>query len=241
VPQDRRCRVDDIWKNFLAKQNWIDRLPDASRQALQGVLQPRTFARGALIYNRTERAGGLYIIRDGSALFQIHGFNGKQLLLKIIRANEVFGETIAYDGKPSPIAVEARSALLTSFVPADQLSRLRHQYPEIERALADIAVQNLRAALSAIEELNLLDLRQRTHACLARLCADYPETGKTAIHLDITQAELASMLGASRQATNAMLGEFEEAGWLVRNFRSLCCLPGMPGSPGQEAAANSTT
>ncbi len=184
-----------------------------------------------MIYNRTERAGGLYIIREGSVLFQIHGMNGKRLLLKIIRANDVFGETIAFDGKPSPIAVEARSLLLTSFIPTDQLSRLRHQYPEVDRALADTAVEYLRAALSAIEELTLLELRERMVLCLSRLCTECPETGRAAIRLDITQAELASMLGASRQATNIMLGEFEKAGWLVRNFRSLVCLPPMPGFP----------
>lgn len=182
-----------------------------------------------MIYNRTEQASGLYIIRDGSALFQIHGLNGKRLLLKIIRANEVFGETIAYDGKPAPIAVEARSPLRTSFIPSDQLSRLRYQYPEIERALADVAVEHLRAALTAIEELNLLDLRERTLACLARLCADCRGTGSATMRLDITQAELASMLGASRQATNGILAEFEKAGWLKRSFRSIECLPGMPG------------
>lgn len=212
----------------MEKQNWIDRLPVASRQALNAQLQTRTFASGSLIYNRTDQASGLYIIRDGSARFQIHGLNGKRLLLKIIRANGVFGETIAYDGKPSPIAVEARARLRTSFIPGDRLSRLRCQFPEIDRALADVAVEHLRAALTAIEELNLLDLRERTLACLVRLCADCPETGSAAIRLDITQGELASMLGSSRQATNGILGEFERSAWLKRGFRSIECLPGMP-------------
>ncbi len=212
----------------MEKQNWIDRLPVASRQALHGEFQTRTFAQGAMIYNRTEQASGLYIIRNGSALFQIHGLNGKRLLLKIIRANEVFGETIAYDGKPSPIAVEARTPLRTSFIPSDRLSRLRYQFPEIDRALGDVAVEHLRAALTAIEELNLLDLHERTLACLARLCADFRETGSATIRLDLTQAELASMLGASRQATNGILAEFEKAAWLRRGFRSVECLPGMP-------------
>lgn len=210
------------------RPNWIDQLPNPVQASLRAAMQPREFARGALVYNRTEQSPGMYLIRSGSALFQIGSANGERLLLKIIRENELFGETIAYDGKPSPIAVEARSQLLTNFISTDQLSRLRNEHAEIDRALAGVAIQNLRATLTALEELNLLDLRERTLACLARLCAECPVPSSPSIRIDVTQAELASMLGASRQATNAMLGEFEKAGWLKRNFRSLDCLTGMP-------------
>lgn len=208
----------------LAEPNWIDQLPVNIRESLLAAMQPRKFTRGALIYNRTEQPPGLYLIRSGSALFQIDGANGKRLLLKIIRENELFGETVAYDGKPSPIAVEARGWLLTDFISTDELAKFRSQYVEVDRALASAAVQNLRAALAAIEELNLMDLRDRTLACLVRLCKETATPGRAVVQLDLTQAELASMLGASRQATNAVLGEFETVGWLKRNFRNLECV-----------------
>lgn len=190
-------------------------------------MQPRAFASGALIYNRTEQPSGLYLIRSGSALFQIDGVNGNRLLLRIVRENELFGETVAYDAKPAPIAVEARSPLLTDFVSTAQLAKLRDRHAEIDRELAAVAVLNLRAALVAIEELNLMSLRERTIARLASLCAETRQLPEDPIRLDLTQTELASMLGASRQATNGVLGELEEIGLIRRNFRHIDCLPAL--------------
>lgn len=203
--------------------NWIDHLPLEARTALRAAMQPRSFARGTLVYNRTEHPGGLYVIRSGTALLQIDGVNGRRLLLKIVRKNELIGEIVAYDGKPAPIAVEARSALVTDFVPAARLAELRKSHREIDAALADVAMQNLRAMLSAIEELCLMDLHARAISCLKRLCADVAPTTEGAVHLDITQAEFASMLGASRQATNKILGHLEQKELLKRNFRFLQC------------------
>lgn len=203
--------------------NWIDHLPMDARTAMRAAMQPRSFVRGALIYNRTEQPGGLYVVRTGTALFQIDGANGRRLLLKIVRENELIGEIVAYDGKPAPIAVEARSVLVTDFVPAARLAQLRKAHPEIDAALAAVATQNLRAMLSAIEELCLMDLHARAISCLKRLCADVEPTTEGAVHLDITQAEFASMLGASRQATNKILGQLEQKELLKRNFRFLQC------------------
>jgi len=210
---------------FVRVPNWIDQLPLDARTALQMAMQSRAFPRGALIYNRTEKPGGLYLIRSGSALFQIDGANGKRLLLKIVRENELFGEIVAYDGKPAPIAVEARSLLSTDFIPAARLEQLRGVYPEIDKALATVATQNLRAALAAIEELCLMDLHQRAVVCLKRLCVDANDPSENNIRLDITQTEFASMLGASRQATNKILGQLERNKLLKRNFRFLECTP----------------
>ena len=162
----------------MAQPNWIDRLPFDARAALNAAMQPRSFASGALIYNRTEQPHGLYLIRSGSALFQIDGANGNRLLLKIVRENELFGETVAYDGKPAPIAVEARGPLVTDFVPTAQLAALRDRYVEIDRQLAAAAAQNLRATLVALEELNLMNLRERAAARLISLCGK-PDNRRT--------------------------------------------------------------
>lgn len=209
---------------LLTKPNWIDQLPFDARAALNAAMQPRAFASGALIYNRTEQPHGLYLIRSGSALFQIDAANGKRLLLKIIRTNELFGETVAFDGKPAPIAVEARGPLVTNFVPKAQLAALRDRFVEIDRQLAAAAAQNLRATLVALEELNLMNLRERAAARLISLCRDTGQSADAPIRLDLTQTEFASMLGASRQATNGMLGELESIGAIRRGFRHLVCM-----------------
>ena len=174
---------------------------------------PRSYKRGTMIFTRTDAAEGLYVVRQGGALFCIDSENGRRLLLKIIRPNELFGETIAIDAQPAPVSVEARSDLLVSLIPAREVARLGAEHPSIERALARVASANLRKLIDVLEEVVLMPLRERTEACLERLVR---ENGSTI--LDITQSELATMVGASRQAVNQVLANLGREGVVRRSF-----------------------
>ena len=123
----------------LTHPNWIDRLDAAPRGALQAAMVRRRYPRGALIYSRTEAPKGLYVVRSGSALFCLDGANGKRLLLNIIRANELFGETVALDGRPAPVSVEARSGVEVDLIPRHRLAALSREYPAVEAALARVS------------------------------------------------------------------------------------------------------
>lgn len=209
--------------------NWIDRLPAEARADLTGAMRPRAFVTGTLIYNRTEQPTGLYLIRSGTARFQIDGTNGKRLLLRIIAPGELFGETVALDDHPAPISVEARSDLDSLFLSAARLAQLKRRHRAIESALATAASANLRRALHALEELALMPLAQRTLSRLRLLAgeSDPASRRREGVRLDIRQSELAEMLGASRQAVNAELGSLERRGLLERRFGELLCRPAL--------------
>lgn len=199
--------------------NWIDQLPDPARHAIESTLTTRRFKRGALVFARSELPEGIHVVRSGSAMFCINAESGERLLLKIIRANELFGETIAFDMRPAPISVEARSDLVTSLIPAREIARLRADHPAIEIALARVTAFNLRNLLSRMEE-GMLPLRERVAACLGRLVKEHDSN-----RIEITQSEFASMLGASRQVVNKVLADMKIAGRVKLEFRHLIFVP----------------
>lgn len=203
-----------------ARANWIDRLAAAPRAAITAAMVPHRFARGALVYSRTEAPQGLYVIRSGEAAFCLDGANGRRLLLKVLRANELFGESVALDRRPAPVSVEARSELLTGMVPLHRLDPLRRQFGEIDAALSQVAAANLRAVLDVLEEQALLPLPERTVSRLLALCRDagWSEGEADPVRLAHSQAELAAMLGASRQAVNGELALLEARGAVRRGF-----------------------
>lgn len=202
------------------RANWIDRLAAAPRAAITAAMVPHRFARGALIYSRTEAPQGLYVIRSGEAAFCLDGANGRRLLLKVLRANELFGESVALDRRPAPVSVEARSELLTGMVPLHRLDPLRRQFGEIDAALSQVAAANLRAVLDVLEEQALLPLPERTVSRLLALCRDagWSEGEADPVRLAHSQAELAAMLGASRQAVNGELALLEARRAVRRGF-----------------------
>lgn len=211
------------------RPSWIDRLADAPRAAIDEAMVPRHFSRGALIYNRTEAPQGLYVIRSGKAAFCIDGANGRRLLLKVLRANELFGESVALDRRPAPVSVEARSELVTGMVPLHRLDPLRRQYAEIDAALSLVAAANLRGVIDVLEEQALMPLAERTINRLQALCREegWSDVREGPVKLELNQAELAAMLGASRQAVNGELAQLESRGAVRRGFRLIEVLPSL--------------
>lgn len=203
--------------------NWIDRLPDTPRAAVLGSMMGRRFARGALIYTRKEAPQGLYVIREGTALFALDGPKGNRFLLRILRPGDLFGESFALDGEPAGVLVEARSDLRVDLIPAHRIAALEQAHPEIEQALARVAARHLRQTLEVLAEQALMDLPERTISRLAWLCREAGGAGP--IRLELAQSELAAMLGASRQAVHAELVKLEQQGVLIRQFRAIACDP----------------
>ncbi len=190
---------------------------------MQRAMVRRKFDRGTLIYSRSEEPEGLFVIRRGSALFCLDGANGRRLLLRVLRTNELMGESFAFDGKSAPVSMEARTELVTDLIPQHRFTSLREQFPEIGKALAHVAAANLRATLSYLEELALMPLAERTVSRLEQLCREHPDQAR--VRLDISQTELAMMLGASRPVVNRVLASLEARGALTRKFRAIICDP----------------
>lgn len=203
--------------------NWIDRLDPAVQAAMQRAMVRRRFDRGTLIYTRSEAPEGLFVIRKGSALFCLDGENGRRLLLKVLRVNDIMGESFAFDGKSAPVSMEARTELIADLIPDHRLASLRAEFPAIGQALAHVAAANLRATLSYLEELALMPLAERTVSRLLQLCREHSDPAP--VRLDISQTELAMMLGASRPAVNQVLAALEASGALTRKFRAIECDP----------------
>jgi CRP-like cAMP-binding protein len=214
--------------------NWIDLLPIAPRRAMQAAMIQRSYHKGAMVYGRAEEAPGLCVVRSGSAMVCLDAANGRRILLKIVRHNEIFGETVAHDGKAAAISLEARSDLTVSIVPTRALAVLKPKYPDIEIALGRVATFYVRALFDMLLEQALPTIEERVAARLALVCRIDGEQGAVSgrFVLDLSQTELAMMLCASRQSVNAVLGRLEARGAITRRFRSIECRPDLLRSAG---------
>lgn len=203
--------------------NWISGLSSKARAALTAAMVGRRYDAGALVYSRHDRPPGLSLIRSGSASFFLDGANGKRLLLRILVPGHLFGESVAYDGRPAPVSLEARSPLETGVVSWSRLAALIEEYQEIGNALARVSADHLRLTLNVLAEHALMGLADRAVSRLHLLCELEPPAKR--VCFDFTQAEFASMLGASRQATNRVLATLEAEGLVSRHFRGIECEP----------------
>ncbi len=96
-----------------------------------------------------------------------------------------------------------------------------------------ILTGRLRRSNAALEDIALLDLSTRLGRLLLRLARDYgvPDGRATRIEVKLSQKDLSTLVGSSREKVNKQLREWEEAGVLGKSgTRILILQPAALGS-----------
>lgn len=175
--------------------------------ALSRTLERVELHAGELLHRAGEAARAAYVVERGEVELTVSR-GGTRHLVAIQRPGGVIGDIPLLCAMPAPYTARARAdaALLT--IRQDALLELLAAHPAIALRWLTSTVRRLEHANRRIVALTVGDLRGRVIALLADELAE----GEV---IDLTQAEIAGLLGASRQSVNRVLGELTSEG-LVR-------------------------
>lgn len=193
-------------------------LDTAGLESIGRGMRSRRFRRGEVIFHLGDPGDALFIVTSGAVKISLPSEGGDEAILATLRPGDFFGELALLDGAPRSATAAALEPTETLVLPRDRFRDLVASEPAIRDALLAALARELRRLTVHVEELHFLDIAGRLAARLARLCE---EQGKKlpngTIRLDgpLTQTDLASMVGCTRQSVNKLLGQFVEHGLLV--------------------------
>jgi CRP/FNR family cyclic AMP-dependent transcriptional regulator len=179
----------------------------------------RRVARGAMILRRGEPNGGMIVIVSGRVRVSVVSEDGKEVALSVLGAGEVLGEMSLLDGEPSSADVTAQEDCVLLVIERGQfLDLLRHNCDLCLHLMA-LLTRRLRQTNAALEEIALLDLPTRLGRLLTRLAKDYgiPVRAGTRIEVKLSQKDLSTLVGASREKVNKQIRQWEEVGFLSKD------------------------
>jgi len=201
----------------------------ASLRTITRTLRARRFRRGEVLFHEGDPGDALFVVVSGAVKVVVPSEEGEEAILATLRRGDFLGELALLDGAPrsaSAIALEPTEVLT---LPRDQFRALVAGEPAIRDALLTAVTAELRRLTSHVAELHFLDLTGRLAARLARLAEETGERlpdGSIRMEAPLTQTDLASMIGATRQSVNKLLGEFEGRG-LLRIERDSIVVPSL--------------
>jgi CRP-like cAMP-binding protein len=145
-------------------------------------------------------------------------------ILTTIGPGGFFGTLALLDGAPRSATAVALDAVTTQILRRDAFDRLIEEHPAVRRALLVSLATEIRRLTEQVEDLHFLDLPGRLARHLVRSLprdatrGDDPDaglpTGEVRLPWPYTQAELAGMIGGSRQTVNRLLADFVAMGLL---------------------------
>ncbi len=175
----------------------------------------RRFSDGDFIQYEGDPADGIWILIDGNCLHGHHIASGEFSSMGLSGCGDIFGESAYFLGLPRQYDIVAKGDTTIAYVNRHRLERLLDTDPAVARLLLrSIAMQmfTLGATLKA-ERSEPARLR------LARLLL--AQAGPDGLPVVASQQELANLLGISRVALVAALGDLADAGLVSRGYRQL--------------------
>jgi CRP/FNR family cyclic AMP-dependent transcriptional regulator len=186
-------------------------------EALAARLRRRRFRRGDRLMQQDEPAHVLYVLTAGSVKVSRMTEDGDELVLGLAGAGACIGEVAVLDGGPRSATVTALEPTEALALDRDQLLTALQQDPQLALTLIATLARRLRSADARLEDAYFSDLGTRLARRLLQIIEEHGHATSSGIEapLPLTQAELASMLGAGRSRVNGLLGSFQDAG-LIR-------------------------
>ena len=176
----------------------------------------RNYRRGHLIFAQGEPGDSLFVISEGLVKVFVTSEEGEDMVLVTLRPPETFGELALIDGGLRSASAEAIEPTTTLTLSRGPLIELLQGHPNLAQALLSSLGGLVRRLTEQAADLVFLDLHGRVAKLLLTLAEERGrrEGQEILLDLQVTQGDLAAMVGGSRQSVNHILHAFQRRGYL---------------------------
>ena len=191
--------------------------------ALRASMAEMRVQRGGIIFAEGEAGERMYVVLDGKVKLGQTSPDGRESLLAVLGPGEVFGELSLFDPGPrTATATAVTDTVVVGLGHADLRPWLTGR-PEVAESLLQALAQRLRRTHEALADLVFSDVPGRVAKQLLDLADKFGQPGPDGVlvHHDLTQEELAQLVGASRETVNKALADFTQRGWVEVDQRQV--------------------
>jgi CRP/FNR family cyclic AMP-dependent transcriptional regulator len=201
-------------------------LDEETAALLAAALTTRSIVRGHVVFNEGDTGDRLFVVMDGKVKISRAAADGRENLLAVLGPAEMFGELSLFDPGPRTATATAITDSTLASLDHDDLRPLLLAQPAVAVQLLRALAQRLRRTNEAMADLVFSDVPGRVAKALLDLSERFGDdvAEGTLVRHDLTQEELAQLVGASRETVNKALSEFANRGWLRLEGRSVLLL-----------------
>jgi CRP-like cAMP-binding protein len=199
---------------------------DPLRSVIEAAGRVIEFPRNHVIFTEGEPGDRLYVIESGKVKLGRMSPRGREHLLDLVGPADMFGELSIFDPGPRTSTATTVTEVQTLSIDRHALRQWITKRPEIAEHLLRTLARRVRRTNSTLTEVITNDVPGRVAKTLLHLTQRFgsQEGGLLRVTHDLTQEELAQLVGASRETVNKTLADFAQREWLRLEGRSVMLL-----------------
>jgi CRP-like cAMP-binding protein len=211
----------DVW--HIRSIDWLAQLGEEELAALERGAAVRRYGRGEMVFSPTPTPQSVYLLESGLVRIFRLSEGGGETSFGYVTPGEVFGELAAFGDYPRESFAQAVRPSAVWKLPRESFQRAISLHPSLVIQVTKQIGGRLKRIESRVEDLVFRNVRSRVARILLELTEDFGRTegGQQTIDMPLTQGELATLVGATRQTVNQTLREFVVDGLIGRENRRL--------------------
>ena len=207
-----RASIDKI----LARAGMFQGVEPSAISALTRQLHPVDFQAGHTVFAEGQPGDRLYIIISGKVKIGRRSPDGRDNLLTILGPSDMFGELSIFDPGPRTSSATTLTEVRAVSMDRDTVRGWITARPEIAEKMLRVLARRLRRTNHNLADLIFTDVAARVAKKLLELAQQFgsQEGDSLRVTHDLTQEEIAQLVGASRETVNKVLADFANRGWI---------------------------
>jgi CRP/FNR family cyclic AMP-dependent transcriptional regulator len=197
---------------MTAKAHRVFTLSDADLMAMGSHAVARAYPKHTIIVSEGDRTDSLYIILEGRVKAFVSDDRGHELVLSTQGPGEYFGEMVLDEG-PRSASVMTLEPSRFLVVPKKDFRDFVARNPGFALSLVEKLIDRARTLTESVKSLALMDVYGRVARLLLELAEE--REGTLVIAERLTQQEIASRVGASREMVSRILRDLTSGGYVA--------------------------
>ena len=201
-------------------------LDDASASTLRASMKEVKINKGQTLFKEGDSGDRLFVVVEGKLKLGTSSGDGRENLLSILGPGDMFGELSLFDPGPRTATATAVTDSKLLSLANDQVIGWVTAHPEVSLQLLGRLAQRLRRTNEVLADLVFADVPGRVAKAIMDLGDKFGVKKDDGLYVnhDLTQEELAQLVGASRETVNKALADFTTRGWVRLEPRAVVVL-----------------
>ncbi|HMA71450.1 MAG TPA: Crp/Fnr family transcriptional regulator [Xanthobacteraceae bacterium] len=184
------------------------------RSAIINRARIRNVAAGERVFSIGAPGDYMAAVLAGTIRITVPSPHGRELLLAMLEAGELFGEMALLDGKERSADATANTSSILAILDRHEVLSFLERHPEVWPRIVEILCDRIRHTDIQLAEVALLRLPARLAKAILRMASNDPNPAIDNRHfrVQLTQQDLANLVGATRESVNKCLATWQRQG-----------------------------
>ncbi len=169
-----------------------------------------TIKKGEPIFEEGEMTNGIFCIKDGVCKMTKLSTNGKDQIVKLVKAGELLGQRSMISEEPANLSAVALEDMEVCFVPKSEILKFFNQNNQFSMNVMKTICSDLKEADDHMVSMAQKSVKERLAETLLYLEETFGSNEDGSLRIQLSREELAGMIGTATESCIRLLSELNK-------------------------------